>query len=232
MRVVVVANSDDADDGLVGQRLKEHGATFTRLGREHPESLLGAETKADLLVLLGSDWSVYDPDHGASVRAEKSLVHRAQALELPILGICFGGQLISAALGLNVTPTESPEIGWRRLRSHDVDLVSSGPWFQYHFDRWTDGKGITSIADSIAGPQAYWHGKTLALQFHPEVTTATIERWCTAGREVLCAIGEDFEAIMQESRRLEDGARERCNVLVDHFLYRVGITSYPVSVGS
>lgn len=227
MRVAVVGNRDDDDDGFVGHRLKDHGATFVRYVREDPSSFAAAEIGVDVLVLLGSDWSVYDEAHSQSVRAEIDLVGRAQAANLPILGVCFGGQIISSALGLIVTPTEVPEIGWKTLVTDDAEVVDPGPWFQYHFDRWSDARGISALATTESGPQAYWYGKTLALQFHPEVTEATILRWCEEGRGSLITIGEDFDQIMIDTARFVDGARARCNVLVDRFLEVSATSAYP-----
>jgi hypothetical protein len=106
-------------------------------------------------------------------------------------------------------------------------MVPSGPWFQYHFDRWTDGAGISSISSSPAGPQAYWYGRTLALQFHPEVTAPTIGRWCEEGRTQLAAVGADVGEIMSETALQIEGSRRRCHALVDLFLERSAIRCYP-----
>src|SRR5665213_196616 len=106
MRVAVVANKGDDDDGFVGARLADVGASFARYHRDDPGTLGGCEENIDLLVLLGSDWLVYDHAHTESIRAEQALVQRAQDRGLPILGICFGGQLIASTLALSVTPTQ------------------------------------------------------------------------------------------------------------------------------
>jgi GMP synthase-like glutamine amidotransferase len=225
--VVVIGNRDDDDDGFVGDRLRDLGATFDRYVREEPFTFVGAEIGADLLVLLGSDWSVYDESHALSVKAEMDLVERSQRANLPIFGICFGGQLISRVLGSTVALTATPEIGWRTLVTNDAQVIDPGPWFQYHFDRWSDVEGISALATTESGPQAYWYGKTLALQFHPEVTEATISRWCDEGRESLLKIGEDFGQIMEDTTRLIDGARLRCNALVDRFLAVSDTAAYP-----
>ena len=215
---MVVGNRDDDDDGFVGDRFGELGASFRRYVREEPSGLDGAEVGADVVVLLGSDWSVYDETHAESVRAEMDLVARAQRDEVPVLGICFGGQLISRSLGLDVGRCEVPEIGWRTLSSLDDAALHPGPWFQYHFDRWFAGPGIPQIASSSSGPQAYWFGKTLSLQFHPEVTEATIRRWCEEGRDSIEGVGEDLDTILADTTRHIGSARARCYELVDRFL--------------
>ncbi len=227
MRVAVIANQGDGDEGYVGERLMDLGADLSRFVREEPRSLTDLEHRTDLLVLLGSDWSVYDDRFQESIVAERDLIVRAQAADIPVLGICFGGQQISNALGLEVSPTAIPEIGWKMVSSRDESQISSGPWFQYHFDRWTDARGVVSLASSPSGPQAYWYGRSLALQFHPEVTRETIERWCDEGRDALDRVGADYDQIMDDSRRYLAAARERCFALVDRFLMHSRDVEYP-----
>lgn len=227
MRVAMIANQGDGDDGYVGERLLDHGADLRHYVREEPSSLENLEHEVDLLVLLGSDWSVYDERFKESIDAERDLVVRAQATDIPILGICFGGHQISSALGLKVSPSAVPEIGWKMVTSRDESQISSGPWFQFHFDRWNDANDVSSVAISRSGPQAYWYGRSLALQFHPEVTFDTIERWCDEGRDSLNRIGADFDQIMDDSRTFLPQARERCIALLDQFLVTSRATRYP-----
>ena len=227
VRVAVIANKGDSDDGFVGERLLDHGAELRSYPREEPGALEALEQQVDLLVLLGSDWSVYDESFKESIRAERDLVVRAQAADIPILGICFGGQQISNALGLKVSRSLVPEIGWKMIRSEDESQVSSGPWFQYHFDRWSDANGVSSVAYSPSGPQALWYGRSFALQFHPEVTLETIVRWCEEGRGSLDRIGVDFDRVIQDSRTYLPDARERCFALVDRFLESSRARRYP-----
>lgn len=229
MRVAVVANLGDGDVGYVGERLLHHGAEIAHFVREEPRLLENVEREVDLLVLLGSDWSVYDVRFEESIRAERDLIARAQSADIPVLGICFGGQQISSALGLEVSASVHPEIGWKMITTLDEMMVSSGPWFQYHFDCWSDGEGVSTLARSASGPQAFWYGRSLAIQFHPEVTFETIERWCVEGRVALDRIGADFDQIMDDSRTYLPKTRERCFALVDNFLLNASAARYPRS---
>jgi GMP synthase-like glutamine amidotransferase len=221
LNVVVVANRGDGDDGFVGERLSELGARFVRLWREDPASLADAETDADLVVSLGSDWSVYDARTGYSAESERALVRRAVRRGVPVLGICYGGQLCASALGAEVTRSTQPEIGWRVLDSDDVSFCDIGPWFQYHFDRWSDSGPVRSFMRNSVSPQAFVFGRTLGLQFHPEVTPATVSSWLRAAPDDIAAAGEVIEAIEAETALLADDARIRCHRLVDAFLETV-----------
>lgn len=220
MKVVVVANDGDGDDGFVGERLADYGADFDRKRRESPTSLDGAEVGADAIVLLGSDWSVYHAAVVANVAAEQALITRAIARGVPILGICFGAQIIAAALGCNVVRATRPEIGWRELSSPSAEF-SSGPWFQYHADRWIDAGIVRSFMHNSVAPQAFDVGRVLAVQFHPEVTKTTASRWLRAAPEEVEAAGESIERIEHETEELIADARNRCHLLVEHFVNEI-----------
>lgn len=217
MKVIVVANDGDGDDGFVGERLSELGATMDRRWRETPTSLDRAEESADLIVLLGSDWSVYEQRVAVNVGAEVALIRRAISRGVPLLGICFGAQITAAALGCEVVKAERPEIGWHLL-SGDGALFFDGPWFQYHADRWIDAGPVRSFMRNAIAPQAFDLGRVLAVQFHPEVTSETASRWLRAAPDEVQAAGRRIESIEAETKRYIAGARERCRALVDYFV--------------
>ena len=221
MRVGIVANVEDPEAGYVGERLETLGATFLRRWRGEPESLADFEVGVDLLVLLGSDWSVYDASRARPIAAERDLVRRATTAGCPTLGICFGGQLIASMLGLVVEPAPRGEIGWYALDSGVPELFGSGPWFQYHLDRWVDAPGNPAIARSPRASQAIVERRTLGLQFHPEVTADVIDRWVGAGSADLARVGADRDAIVADTERQIDRSRTECHALVDAFLEQV-----------
>lgn len=221
MRVIAIANRQDADLGFVGERLLGHEARLANVLREDLAGLREPEAGADLIVLLGSDWSVYDTRHERAVAAEQALVRRAWDRGLPVLAICYGAQLVASALGLAVTRAAAPEIGWRTVQTDDEAVCPPGPWFQFHFDGWTDGNGLASSARTSSGPQAFRVGRTLGVQFHPEVTAQVARRWLLAEPDNVAAAGESVEAIAATLDDLMPDARLRCHSFVDGFLTEV-----------
>src|SRR5207249_5300551 len=104
-------------------------------------------------------------------------------------------------------PARNPEIGWRELRSHAPELVPAGPWFQWHFDSFTPPSGAVLLADNDIGAQAFVLGKSLGLQFHPEVTPDIVGRWARDYRSELDAAHIDPDVLAEETRLLSERAR-------------------------
>ena len=173
----------------------------------------------DLLVVLGAIWSVYDDARiGSWIHRELEFVRRADAADKPVLGICFGGQVLSAALGGVVSRAPVPEFGWLSVDTDEPEGLSPGPWFQWHYDRFTVPDGATEIARNANGPQAFRKGRSLGLQFHPEVDGALLGEWIGFGGDELRAHGIDIDALVAETAGIESSAVRRAQGLVDWFI--------------
>ena len=113
VRALVIGNADDFDPGFVGHRLREHGYAFTECHREHPDRWPALDGH-ELVLTLGSEWNVYRPETAELVEAEAALVRRVVAADVPLLGICFGAQVLAHAFGGTVSRT--PDAGDRLVR--------------------------------------------------------------------------------------------------------------------
>jgi GMP synthase-like glutamine amidotransferase len=217
VRALTIANLDDADTGFVGDRFRHHGYSFDECHREHPDdwpSLDGHE----LVLLLGSEWSVYWPEVAQSVRAEVALVQEAARRGIPVFGICFGNQVLAHALGGTVFRADSPEIGWMEIDTDMPSAVASGPWMQWHYDVVSLPPRATEMARSAVGPQAWNLGRVFASQFHPEVNESVVRRWANGpGGDELDRIGTTADALMETTRSVIDTSRENADRLVDWF---------------
>ena len=78
--------------------------------------------------------------------------------------------------------------------------------------------GSTELARSPAGCQAFVHGRSLGLQFHPEATATVVRRWCAGMRDALAAAGTDADAFVAECERRAPEARVRAALVVETFL--------------
>lgn len=218
MRCLVIANAADADSGFVGERLRHHGFTLHEGHREHRQDwpdLAGH----DLVLSLGSEWSVYWDDVATSVAAEAELIRSAVRAGVPVLGICFGSQMVAHALGGRVLRATRPEVGWHMIETDVGDAVPAGPWLQWHYDVFEVPAGLECLARSASGPQVIRGQRLLATQFHPEATETMLARWSAgSGVAELERLGISRDAFMEETRSEVHFSRRRSDQVVDWFV--------------
>jgi GMP synthase-like glutamine amidotransferase len=176
----------------------------------------------DLIVSLGSEFAAFD-DSIPFVQREVKLYARAIEADVPILGLCFGGQMLARVLGSRLFRAEEAEIGWLPVRTHDPELVSTGPWFQWHFDSFSAPPGAELIAETDAAPQAFVSGRNLGLQFHPEVTPEIMDEWVRAYPHELEAEGVDPPGLLAETRQGAAQAKQSTWRLLNAFRDRVAL---------
>ncbi len=221
MRALIVGNREDADPGLVGLRLSDVGFTFQRNEREYPrewKTLAGV----DLIVLLGSEWSVYWEKNEKEVAAEVDLVHNAMKRGVPIFAICYGAQLISQARGGSVTRSQTPEVGWHNVSSTAYPDLLGGSWLQWHYDVFTVPQSLKAVAINDVGPQAMLGKRLFGTQFHPEATLDIITRWSTGvGTTELAKLGIDAKHLCEMSGEQVANRASATAQLVDWFLAEV-----------
>jgi len=203
-RVLLIEHERATPAGLVVEWLDRHAAEVEILPIDEgarPEPIEGY----DLMVSLGSEFYAYD-DHLPWIGEELQLMREAAAADVPVLGICFGGQLLARSLGGEVFKAGEAEIGWYEVESEDTDLVPSGPWFQWHFDTFSLPAGARRIAYNGVGPQAFSHDRSLGLQFHPEVGVEIMETWAVVYRHELDEHGVSADELLERTRALAPAA--------------------------
>ena len=140
----------------------------------------------DAVLVLGGAMNVDEGDIYAWLRTEKEIVGRLIERELPLIGLCLGGQMVASAAGAVPRRAPRPEIGW-----HTVELTEAGAEdpllgplepafeaFQWHSYEFPLPPGAIALARSELCLQAARIGTTAwAIQFHPEVTKADALHW-------------------------------------------------------
>jgi GMP synthase (glutamine-hydrolysing) len=166
------------------------------------------------LILSGSTCSILE-EH-PTVPPTMALVRDAVARRVPVLGICYGHQLvIKALLGDTHLRTSQPaEMGWLPVRVlHNPNGLFEGlpnPFdvFVGHFDEVHDlPSGWTILAESEhCAVHAYLNEslRVMGFQFHPEMDPATGNGCLLAYREPLEAKGFNVDRIVAETR--DDGS--------------------------
>lgn len=160
------------------------------------------------LAVMGGGMSAND-DLKSNRQAEQLIV-QAMILDIPVIGHCLGGQLMSRAMGAAVRVADIPEIGWQPIEYADHELART--WFgasptdtviHWHYDTFSVPLGATLLASSAnCANQAWAFGKNLAMQFHIEIDESKIESW----------VAEDDDK-WAESRRLFESVQSRETIL-------------------
>jgi GMP synthase-like glutamine amidotransferase len=169
------------------------------------------------LVFMGGPMSVND-DLPWIAKIE-ALIRDAAAKDVPLLGHCLGGQLISKALGAAVSRNPVKEIGWGRVKVSDNDIARS--WFggiqdfeafHWHGESFALPQGATHLLSSAyCANQAYAIGKHLALQCHVEMTAQMIAAWCVAGADEIAASNSPAVQSAGEMQQQMNGKLPRLN---------------------
>jgi len=180
-------------------------------------------TGYQVIVPLGARWPVYDETLRRTwVGAETQFLRDAADAGVALLGVCFGGQLLAQAFGGSVARAGVPEIGWYDVETDNPDLVPGGPWFQWHFDRWTLPPGATEIARTANASQAFVLGRALALQFHPEIDLKLLDIWLDEDRDDdVVGAGLSHDELRDRTTELADDVAKRIRDLVRGFLTQV-----------
>ena len=138
------------------------------------------------LGLMGGPMSVNDDLPWIPPMLE--LIRASVARDVPVIGHCLGGQLMSKALGGNVTRNAVKEIGWGRIDVSPTSLASewaqseSFVGYHWHGETFSVPTGAERIWSSAhCENQAFALRNHFAMQCHIEMTEELIESWCETG---------------------------------------------------
>ncbi len=182
----------------------------------------------DAVAVLGSAEGAWD-DSVPWLADEIAYLQRVIEADVPILGICFGGQLLARVLGGTAHRADGHhENGWRTISSYDPDVIVEGPWMEFHFDTFTAPPTSEVLARSERCDQAFRQDRHLGVQFHPEITPAEFETWVarwtgTSIEDSFDELGISHGGLRAETAERAEGSRVASWRLFDDFGRRAGL---------
>jgi GMP synthase-like glutamine amidotransferase len=207
VRVLSIVHQPDAGAGVFGEAAAARGHELVEWAP--------AETSAPPLdgfgaaMVFGGAMNVHEEDDHPWLPAEKRLLGEVLASGRPMLGVCLGAELVAEIAGGSVQRASAPQIGWYEVERADPgDDPLLGPLperflaFQWHSYEFTLPDGGVPLAHNPLGLQAFRVGSAWGIQFHAEVTGASLDAWLDDyGKDAdAVRIGVDPKALRAETQ--------------------------------
>lgn len=225
-RILILKNHPEEGIGLYGRRLRRLGIAHATVQVHAGETIPPLES-CDAIIIGGTPVSGNGGGYHDFLMEEARYLKRALDLEKPVLGICFGAQLLAKLLGAGVKKNPVTEIGTSPVRLTAAGLSDpifqgfpkSFPTFQWHNDSFDIPPWGLRLATGRDCPnQGFRMGSTVGLQFHLEVTAPEAERWAEAYAHELQAAGRNKARVTRECLEQQPLMAELAGRLLDNFL--------------
>jgi len=187
--IAIFRHAPTEGPGFLAEFLDARAIPWQLIRIDAGDALPSAPQQFSGLVFMGGPMSVNDDLPW--IAPVLALIRGAVEADIPVLGHCLGGQLMSKALGGVVTRNPVKEIGWGELLVQDVPEARRWfgdlrrfPGFHWHGETFSIPAGATRILSSAHCPyQAFSLGKHLGFQCHIEMTEAMVREWCAIGAD-------------------------------------------------
>ena len=234
-RVLTIINISDDPTGYVGELLEEHSIPYDVVDASiQPIPDL---TQYDALIVFGGPQNANEDDKYPYFLQEKAILRKAVVQEVPILGICLGGQLLATVLDGEVKKHTLTEIGFSEVQCTEEGkndplyrgLAGHQLVYQWHEDTFEIPSGAIRLATSeTTRNQAFRYGRNAyGIQYHIELTPAMLDMWLSEPslkEEIVNAIGNDeYERVIDERPRYYSLYKEHTRILFENFLRIAGL---------
>jgi len=214
---------------IIGEMIEEAGHHIEPVRMDRDESVPQSLAGFDGVIVMGGPMSANDT-HLSFVTDEIELLREAIKIDIPVLGLCLGAQLLARAAGAEIVASPVRELGWYPLqrtrysaddpifRALDDDGLMV---FQWHGETFTLPEAAIPVAMHPDVPQqAFRIGSSqYGLQFHIEVDQPIIESWIEAGESERAALGEaGIVAIRAQSPDYLPAAHAFCRQMIKAWL--------------
>lgn len=212
MAILVFEHSDSTGTERLGETLRDIGHRLNVLRLHEGDAVPPDLDDVDGIISCGGPQAAYD-DSTDWLEPQMSLMRQAHELQMPIVGLCLGSQILARALGGTVERMSGGiEFGWQEVRLNPVgreDPLHAGvAWnammFQHHRDQVSQlPPGAKLLASSARCKVQTWTAglRSYGFQHHPEVTIETIERWMREEPEALTESGLAADQVRRDTQK-------------------------------
>lgn len=225
--VAIFRASSTEGPGYFASTLERRSIPWQVIKLDAGEAVPRDARKYSGLVFMGGPMSVNDDLPWIAPALE--LARDAVRKDVPLLGHCLGGQLMSKALGGVVKKNPVKEIGWGEVRLADNEVarewmgeLQSFESFHWHGETFSIPPGGTRVMENAhCANQAFALGKHLGMQCHVEMTRELIESWLESGaREIAESAASPGVQAPAEIRRDLEGRLARLHEVASRLYER------------
>jgi GMP synthase (glutamine-hydrolysing) len=182
------------------------------------------------IISMGAHAGVLEEDKHAWMSHERKIMKWALDTETPLLGLCFGSQLLASAAGGRIFKAETGEFAWTKVdmlpeASNDPVIGTLGETvdaFQFHYDNIELPKNAVLLGESNGTIEAFRVGSSAwATQFHPEVGLSQQLAWLSTYRGAFIREGIDINEQIAKSHELAASYRKQAWDLSEAFAKQV-----------
>jgi GMP synthase-like glutamine amidotransferase len=210
MAIVMLQYDERGRSGRLGTTLRDHGFKLDvrRIfaGDEMPVDF----DDVDGVVALPARANTSDGH--AWIEKQRVFLREAHERALPVVGVCFGAQVLAEALGGSVSPMEVPEVGFTDVEltppAHTDTILAGVAWktpqFQTHRCEISEPPpGCTVLAKSErCAVQAFRAGmRTYGFQYHFECDRSMVDTYMRDARTDLHQSGVTTDEFARDVER-------------------------------
>jgi GMP synthase (glutamine-hydrolysing) len=209
-RALVIRHTPWEDIAAFGPPIAAAGYQLEPVDVDDPVFATLDFDRFDLVIPLGGPMGVYQRERYPWIDGEIARLSRRIAAGGPVLGVCFGAQMVAAAMGVEVYRGPTKEVGFAPVslteagRASPLRHIDGVPILHWHGDSFDLPEGATLLASTSAyAQQAFVRGTVLAVQCHAEMgLDPSFEQWLDGSDNYLTKAGTDAATLRRDYAEL------------------------------